>query len=180
MTVNVNSNQTPCEVVHFLTYWLGGKIIKDPDNLWREICDDTTHFKFVPITETPVHWFVHTDFLEESIVGQWFLRNDDELKDYTTECKLQEILNSETKVSLSKYTHAGKRYEAISCKLFWTGALSIVIKWEVNCSCKKGEYTVRELDSVVNLIKRPEETLRFLQREREQAPSLEEKKNVEN
>ena len=87
------------------------------------------------------------------------------------------FLRSQIDVSISKDWYKTIPNQAIYVKLFYTGVLSIVIRWRTTCECVDNEFNEYELDYIADLIKGPEGTAQYLRRKQEVLKEIDEIKN---
>lgn len=105
-----------CEVVHFFTYWLGGKILPLTADKQKELVDlskkEFKYFSFVDVLETPLHWLVHGDFIKGSIIGQWNLKVEDKI-DKKERSKIYDELRSK-KTEIGNIIHPIIKFDKLS------------------------------------------------------------------
>lgn len=165
-----SSDKHYCEVSHFFTYWLGGKIIIDSP---KDLRESTTHFKYVSFRTTPIWGEVDPNFVEAALIGQWYFTLPEEKNCPPKSPPWQKISyiienlylplskeNRKIEVSVDKFQSKANfpPFRSILVRLFGVGILSISIRWEVECKCSQNNFDEEALDWVADIIKRPEHT----------------------
>ncbi|MCB7129727.1 MAG: hypothetical protein J3T61_09350 [Candidatus Brocadiales bacterium] len=170
----MTETRSSCKIVHIFTYWIGGKVTSFPYKMHKEPTADTTHFKFIDVNHTTLPGNVDNDFLQTSQLGQWYLKNENEITSgsRTYNDYLKRLIYNPSSVPgsarlglrLSESSYRERPYEAVSVRLFRSGVLSIMLRWQISCPSDSDTSQEQELDAVADLVKWPERTVQSIDR----------------